>query len=146
MDQAVHNKLVSFIWNIADDVLRDVSSSVESKLLIPVLDALPPDLWSKDIPGMIRSYFSDMLDVLTQLYRVTKSGVEGWLVVSTSAYAGVEIPVDLILADLAAKASWNLRGVYVLRQLRAAGQHWAHLEPGAKPPLRESLVILKRGK
>jgi type I restriction enzyme M protein len=24
MDQAVHNKLVSFIWNIADDVLRDV--------------------------------------------------------------------------------------------------------------------------
>jgi type I restriction enzyme M protein len=24
MDQATHNKLVSFIWNIADDVLRDV--------------------------------------------------------------------------------------------------------------------------
>lgn len=24
MDQSVHNKLVSFIWNIADDCLRDV--------------------------------------------------------------------------------------------------------------------------
>ena len=24
MDQAIHKKLVSFIWNIADDVLRDV--------------------------------------------------------------------------------------------------------------------------
>lgn len=24
MDQATHNRLVSFIWNIADDVLRDV--------------------------------------------------------------------------------------------------------------------------
>src|SRR5918993_629295 len=24
MDQAVHNNIVSFIWNIADDVLRDV--------------------------------------------------------------------------------------------------------------------------
>ena len=24
MDQATHNKIVSFIWNIADDVLRDV--------------------------------------------------------------------------------------------------------------------------
>jgi type I restriction enzyme M protein len=24
MDQATHNKIVSFIWGIADDVLRDV--------------------------------------------------------------------------------------------------------------------------
>lgn len=24
MDQATHNRIVSFIWNIADDVLRDV--------------------------------------------------------------------------------------------------------------------------
>ena len=24
MDQAVHNKIVSFIWGIADDVLRDL--------------------------------------------------------------------------------------------------------------------------
>jgi type I restriction enzyme M protein len=24
MDQATHNKIVSFIWNIADDVLRDL--------------------------------------------------------------------------------------------------------------------------
>jgi type I restriction enzyme M protein len=24
MDQATHNKIVSFIWGIADDVLRDI--------------------------------------------------------------------------------------------------------------------------
>lgn len=27
MDQATHNKIVSFIWGIADDVLRDLSCS-----------------------------------------------------------------------------------------------------------------------
>lgn len=26
MDQATHNKIVSFIWGIADDVLRDLKS------------------------------------------------------------------------------------------------------------------------
>jgi DNA modification methylase len=126
-------------------VKREYSESVESRLLSPVLDVLPEKLWSKDIPGMIRSYFSDMRIVLDELYRVTKPSGQGWLVVSTSAYAGVEIPVDLILADIAVKSGWGLRGVYVLRQLRAAGQHWAHLEPGAKPPLRESLIVLKKG-
>jgi DNA modification methylase len=125
-------------------IKREYSDAVESSILTPLLDSLPEKLWSKDIPGMIRSYFSDMKVVLEQLYRVIKTGGKGWLVVSTSAYAGVEIPVDLILADVAVKCGWSLKGVYVLRQLRAAGQHWAHLEPGAKPPLRESLLLLEK--
>ena len=77
--------------------------------------------------------------------RVVRPGGRAWVVVSTSAYGGVEIPVDLILADCATRNGWVLRAVYVIRQLRAAGQHWAHLAPGSKPPLRESLVILERG-
>ena len=30
MDQATHNKIVSFIWGIADDVLRDLSGAVNT--------------------------------------------------------------------------------------------------------------------
>lgn len=125
-------------------VKRSYSESVESMLLRPVLDSLPDKLWSRDIAGMIRSYFADMAIVLAELYRVVKSGGRGWLVVSTSAYGGIEVPVDLILADVAVKKGWKLVGVYVLRQLRAAGQHWEHLEKGAKPPLRESLIVIKK--
>jgi DNA modification methylase len=126
-------------------VKRSYSDSIESLLLAPILDALPEKMWSKDIPGMIRSYFADMSLVLQELHRVVRAGGQGWLVVSTSAYGGIEVPVDLILADLAVKNGWKLKGVYVLRQLRAAGQHWAHLDKGAKPPLRESLIVLKKG-
>jgi DNA modification methylase len=125
-------------------VKREYSCSIASTLLHPILNALPEQLWSKDIPGMIRSYFSDMHLVLKELHRIVSRGGQGWLVVSTSAYAGIEVPVDLILADLAVQTGWDLTGVYVLRQLRAAGQHWAHLQPGAKPPLRESLIVLKK--
>ena len=31
MDQATHNKIVSFIWGIADDVLRDVFLALEKE-------------------------------------------------------------------------------------------------------------------
>ncbi len=31
MDQATHNKIVSFIWGIADDVLRDLFRGVGSR-------------------------------------------------------------------------------------------------------------------
>ena len=46
-----------------------------------------------------------------------------WLVVSTSAYASVEVPVDLILAELSQKCGWFLREVGVLRYLRSSSQH-----------------------
>lgn len=35
MNQAVHNKLVSFIWSIADDCLRDVYGAVSGKIKVP---------------------------------------------------------------------------------------------------------------
>ena len=70
-----------------------------------------------------------------------RRGGQVWLVVSTSAYGGVHIPVDLIVADAANQAGFDLEGVYKLRHLRAAGQQWKQFKIVA-PPLRESLVIL----
>ena len=35
MDQATHNKIVSFIWGIADDVLRDLKLHCKQKQLLP---------------------------------------------------------------------------------------------------------------
>lgn len=77
--------------------------------------------------------------------RVLKPEAEAWIVVSTSAYAGIQIPVDLILADLGAMTGFELKGVYVLRSLRAAGQQQRKFGT-AGLPLRESLIILKRGR
>jgi len=123
------------------------SSLITSPLLTPVLDQLNDvKLWSSQLPAMVRSYFVDMATMLKNSSRLIRPGGQGWIVVATSAYGGVEIPVDLILADVASKNGWDLEGVYVLRQMRSAGQHWSHLEDRKRLPLRESLILLKRKK
>ncbi len=67
-----------------------------------------------------------------------------WMVVSTSAYGGVQVPVDLILAEIGERAGWALREVGVLRHLRSSSQHVKHVDDLDRKsvPLRESVVIL----
>lgn len=103
-------------------------------------------LWNSRIPRMVQAYFQDMRTVLSALLTSARTESSVWLVVSTSAYAGVEIPVDLIVAEIAGRAGWHLREVGVLRHLRSSGQHWNRREEDGKsqPRLRESVVILDR--
>jgi hypothetical protein len=101
------------------------------------------DFWNKKIPTMVEAYFYDMRCVLKEAARVLKKGAEAWIVVSTSAYKGVHIPVDLILADLGCEWGFTLKEVYVLRSLRVAGQQQSDFKQLGLP-LRESLIVLKR--
>lgn len=85
---------------------------------------------------------------VTDSYETIHKDIENaslWIVVSTSAYAGVEIPVDLIIADIGTKVGWYLREVKTVRHLRRVpGQQWDKLAEGKKqsPRLRESIIIL----
>ncbi len=102
-------------------------------------------LWDHRIPEMIKAYFEDMEIVLSAIRKKAAPKASAWIVVSTSAYAGVEIPVDLIIADIAGACGWHLREVKVLRHLRRlAGQQWSELRTvkNSGPYLRESVVIL----
>ena len=103
------------------------------------------ELWDHRLPLMVENYFIDLSDILKRTRRVVRKGAKAWIVISTSAYAGVEIPVDLILADIAGHVGWAVEEVFVLRNLRASGQHSSkYLKLGASPPLRESLLVLRR--
>ena len=94
-------------------------------------------LMDKKIPLMIQAYFEDMLNILRLLkYRAAKNS-QLWIIVSNSAYAGYEVPVDLIIAELGAKAGWYLKEVGVLRYLnRRKTKHSNEITQ-----LRESLII-----
>jgi hypothetical protein len=102
-----------------------------------------PSLWNSRIPLMIQAYFEDMNAILRGLHQRACDNASVWLVVSTSAYAGVEVPVDLILAEIGQRAGWFLREVGVLRYLRSSSQHVKHVEEKERKsvPLRESVVI-----
>ena len=121
------------------------SAVVASPMIQSVLKSMEGrPLWDRRLPSMIQSYFADMAVIFREAKRNVRRGGEAWIVIGTSAYAGVEIPVDLILADVASRGGWNLENVFVLRRLRAAGQHFAKCTAGLLPSLRESLIILKR--
>jgi DNA modification methylase len=125
----------------------DPSSEISSSMLPPILSQLKEredKLWDKRLISMVQAYFSDMADILRECGRVVRPNGQAWIVVSTSAYVGIEIPVDLILADIGCRNGWSLRGVNVLRNIRSSSQHWGNLKAGAKSSLRESLIILQR--
>ena len=103
-------------------------------------------LWNPRIPEMIQAYFEDMKVVLKNLLDLAAPRASVWIVVSTSAYAGVEIPVDLIIADISSNLGWYLREVNVVRYLRrVSGQQWNDLSQNKpRPHLRESIIILDK--
>ena len=100
------------------------------------------NLMHKNIPLMIQAYFEDMLNILKQLKAKADKDAQVWFVVSNSAYAGHEVPVDLIIGDLASKAGWFLKDIPVLRYLKKRKTK----NSTDITQLRESAIILSNGK
>ena len=86
---------------------------------------------------MIQAYFEDMQIILSALKSKAKSNAELWLVVSTSAYAGMEIPVDMIIGEIGNKSGWYLKDIGVLRYLKKRKSKYSN----EINQLRESVVI-----
>lgn len=118
------------------------SDSVWVKDLVDKLEERKGKLWNNSIPQMVSSYFYDMGIVLKESYRIANKGAQLWFVVSTSAYGGIEIPVDLILADIANKQGWELASINALRKLRTSSQCIDDNMQRVK--LRESLIICRK--
>lgn len=94
-------------------------------------------LWSPKIPSMIQSYFEDMELMLKKLRSCADKNAQLWLIVANSAYADVEVPTDLILAEIGGKANWYLKEIGVLRYLNKRGTKYS---PNILK-LRESVII-----
>jgi hypothetical protein len=95
--------------------------------------------WQRKIPVMVQGYFQDMQSILLALKRKAAEDAQLWIIVSNSAYNDVEIPVDLILADIGSKVGWDLRDIGVLRQIHKRGSRYS---PDVKS-LRESVIIFQ---
>lgn len=98
-------------------------------------------LWSVRIPLMVQAYFEDISTLLFALKQRAKRSAVLKIAIGTSAYAGIVIPVDLIIAEIAERAGWVLDEIEVVRRLRSSGQHWKHERTQDDvPALRESIV------
>lgn len=97
-------------------------------------------LMSKRIPLMVQAYFEDMKDILESLFRKMRNNGQIWIVVSTSAYAGMEIPVDTIIGHIGTTVGFQLMGIEKLRDIRKRKTK----NSGNIAFLRESLVKMEK--
>lgn len=131
---------------------KTIRSHVEIKLPKPIYNSFgelyhsvynkiiaSEEVWSKQIPIMIQSYFEDMQNVLYNLLIKAKKDAELWLVVANSIYVGIEIPVDLILAEIGTRKGWKLKRIEVLRYINRRKTKYC----GDINKVRESLIVFK---
>ena len=62
------------------------------------------------------------------------------MVVANSVYVGVEIPVDLILAEIGTKNNWHLKRIEVLRYINRRKTKFS----GNIDKIRESLIVFRK--
>jgi hypothetical protein len=103
----------------------------------------PKNLWDSRITEAIRGYFVDMFNVMRNLFRVLKARANCVMVIGNSAYGGMLIPTDSIVATISRSLGFEVESVGVARHLTTSSQQKLLLED-RKNFLRESLVVLRK--
>jgi hypothetical protein len=126
-------------------------------LLDPVVEPYPPiiedlvaimppnELWSPQLPDVVRGYFADMQRIMTSIANAIREDGRCIIVIGNSAYGGVLVPSDLLLAQIAASIGLEVEKIVVTRHLTTSSQQKKILEP-IKEYLRESVIYLRKPK
>lgn len=130
---------------------RSNTNSVRNKLIVyknqnieKLISLFDIDmLWNNRIPCVVRGYFDDMNTLLNKLYQQTARGGFVGVVVGNSAYAGVIIPTDILVSDIAREVGFKVKNIFVTRHLTTSSQQKRSLSP-LKAYLRESIVLLEK--
>jgi len=69
---------------------------------------------NSNIPTMVANYFFELNIVIHELARILRTGGRTVMVNDNVQYHGEELPVDLILSDLATKAGLSVEAIWVL--------------------------------
>lgn len=102
------------------EVFREAEKSFYSqKTLAAILDYLEhlkeqKELNNTGIVRMVKNYFYEMALVIFEAARVLKKGAPFVMVNDNVRYAGVGVPVDLILSDFAQAAGFNVEKIWIL--------------------------------
>ena len=99
------------------------------------------DAGRKDEAHAVTGWAADMSTVLHELYRVMADGAPLWVVVAGANVKRVYVPADLIVADAARDAGFELTALQVARTMSAATRRLGDRH-GVAP--RESIVMAKK--
>lgn len=119
---------------------REVAPLPEIEHLIDLID---PDSYAvrMRVPSLIRGYFTDMASILESSRRALRPGGACFVVVGNSAYGGMIIPTDSLIARLGIEAGFENAAVVPVRHLTVAPQQRNELV-GLEEFMRESVVVM----
>lgn len=93
--------------------------------------------WNNDIINMICAYFEDMQFLFSEFSKKMRKGGVIYFNVANSAYYGIEIPVDYIIADIAETCGFTVREIRKARDLKTSPQQSSTIGK-----LRESILVI----
>lgn len=130
--------------NLNADLKKKNKIVTSSKILIPILDHLNnTKLWDNKIPKMLNAYFSEMEQLLNDLYIKTKKGGYCVIVVGNSSYGGLAIPTDIILSEIGKNIGFNVNEIIVARRNETSSQQYDKIG-NLIEFVRESLIIFRK--
>jgi DNA modification methylase len=114
------------------------------KIILEHLETLKKEnqLNNKGIVRMIKGYFVEMSCVIFELYRTLKKNGFVFMVNDNVRYAGIEIPVDLILSKIAEEIGFKVQNIWILPQKKgnSSQQMGAH----GRKELRKCVYIWEK--
>jgi hypothetical protein len=115
---------------------------IKSSYLENLLDKLSEKkLWDKRIPTMLRLYFNDLFILLNKLNYAMKKNAFCNIIVSNSAYGGIVIPTDLLIANYANDIGFDVKKIEIDRYIITSSQQYKETL-NYKNYLRESVICL----
>lgn len=94
------------------------------------------------IPRMIRGYFYEMACVIGECARVLKPNARLFMVNDNVRYAGVSIPVDLILSDIAQSVGFEVEKILVVPGKK--GNSSQQMGTYGRVPLRKCVYVWRK--
>ena len=96
-----------------------ITATEKVRLLATILEIMDSmrrsgGLNNRALPRMIRGYFSEMACVIYECHRLLKSGARMVMVNDNVQYAGIGVPVDLILSKIAKTIGFDVEKICVL--------------------------------
>ncbi len=97
---------------------------------------------NSNVPRMVRNYFLESAVVIFELARIVKEGGFVVMVNDNVQYGGEEVPVDVILSDIAAAAGFDTERIWVLP--RGKGNSSQQMGKHGRNELRKCVYVWRR--
>ena len=109
----------------------------ELEIFIKHIKKINGQLWNKNIPNMIKGYFTDMQSMLIALKAKLKIGARLYINIANSAYGNRVCEVDVIIAEIARQIGYSPIEIREVRHVKSSRQQ------KEVDKLRESIIVLE---